>query len=86
MTYSLILHKKVVKFINKRTPKDKTNINNKLKFLKNNPYPNSLLDIKKLSNSNFYRLRINNFRFIYEILDDELVLVMVDGDNRGDIY
>ena len=86
MLYSLILHKKVLKFINKRTPKDKANIDSKLKILKNNPYPNSLLDIKKLSNSNFYRLRINNFRFIYEILDDELVLVMVDGDNRGDIY
>ena len=86
MLYSLMLHKKVLKFINKRTPKDKANIDSKLKILKNNPYPNSLLDIKKLSNSNFYRLRINNFRFIYEILDDELVLVMVDGDNRGDIY
>jgi mRNA-degrading endonuclease RelE of RelBE toxin-antitoxin system len=41
----------------------------KLAILKNNPYPNSLLDIKKLSNSSFYRLRINNFRFIYEIGD-----------------
>lgn len=58
----------------------------KLKILKNNPYPNSLLDIKKLSNSTFYRLRINDYRFIYEIIDDELVILMIDGDNRGDIY
>lgn len=86
MAYTLILRKKVIKFIEKRNPKDKQNINSKLKILKNNPYPNSLLDIKKISNSNFYRLRVNSYRFIYEIIDDELVILIVDGDNRGDIY
>ncbi len=86
MDYKLILKKKVIKFIQKRNPKDKENIDSKLKILKNNPYPNSLLDIKKLSNSPFYRLRINNYRFIYEVIDDELIILMIDGDNRGDIY
>ena len=86
MTYSLQLNKEVIKFIHKRTPKDKNNIDSKLKILKNNPYPNSLLDIKKLSNSNYYRLRVNNYRFIYEIIDNELIILMIDGDNRGDIY
>lgn len=86
MTYSLILKKKVIKFLEKRTPKDKSNVDEKLKVLKNNPYPNSLLDIKKLSSSNFYRLRISDYRFIYEIIDDELVILMIDGDNRGNVY
>ncbi len=86
MTYRLIFKKSVIKFIEKRTPKDKENIDSKLKILKNNPFPNSLLDIKKLSNSPFYRLRINNYRFIYEIIDNELVILMLEGDNRGDIY
>ena len=86
MTYALIFKKKVIKFLQKRNPKDKLNIDSKLKTLKDNPYPNSQLDIKKLSNSNLYRLRINNYRFIYEIIDDELVILMIDGDNRGDIY
>ena len=86
MKYSLILKKKVIKFIEKRELKDKNNIDSKLKILVNNPYRNSSLDIKKLSGSSFYRLRINNFRFIYEIIDDELVILMVDGNNRGDIY
>ncbi len=86
MIYSLQLKKKVIKFIQKRNPKDKSNIDSKLKILKSNPYPNSLLDIKKLSNSNYYRLRVNNYRFIYEIIDDELVILMIDGENRGDIY
>jgi len=86
MDYKLILNKKVIKFIQKRSPKDKTNIDIKLKILKNNPYPNTLLDIKKLSNSPYYRLRINDYRFIYEIIDDELVILMIDSNNRGDVY
>jgi len=86
MTYSLKLSKTVVKFIEKRTPKEKNNIDEKLKILKNNPHPNSLLDIKKLSNSDFYRLRISDYRFIYEIIDDELVIMMIDADGRGNIY
>jgi len=86
MTYTLTLKKKVIKFIQKRSLKDTENINSKLKILKNNPYPNSLLDIKKLSNSTFYRLRVNNYRFIYEIINEELIILMIDGDNRGDIY
>ena len=86
MTYKLVLNKKSIKFLNKRDEKEKSTINSKLKILKNNPYPNSFLDIKKLSNSDFYRLRINNYRFIYEIIDDELIILMVDVNNRGDIY
>ena len=86
MSYKLVLNKKSIKFINKRDEKDKSNINSKLKILKDNPYPNSLLDIKKLANTDFYRLRVNNYRFIYEIIDDELIILMVDANNRGDIY
>ena len=86
MNYDLILRKKVLKFLQKRVEKEKQIINAKFKILQKNPYPNEFLDIKKLKNSEFYRLRVNNYRFIYEIIDEELVILMVDGDNRGDIY
>ncbi|WP_418186428.1 type II toxin-antitoxin system RelE family toxin [Aliarcobacter lanthieri] len=86
MDYRLILKKSIIKFVEKRNQKDRENIISKFKILKNNPYPNSLLDIKKLANSSFYRLRINNYRFVYEILDDELIILMIDANNRGDIY
>ena len=48
--------KKVLKFIQKRDPKEKENIDNKLRLLKKNPFTtNKQLDIKKLTNSEFYR-------------------------------
>jgi hypothetical protein len=37
MTYSLILKKKVIKFLEKRTPKDKSNIDEKIKSFKKQP-------------------------------------------------
>ena len=87
MSYTLILRKKVIKFIHKREQKEKELIDNKLRLLRENPFAtNEQLDIKKLTNSPFYRLRINNYRFIYEIIDDELVVLVLDGGNRGDIY
>jgi mRNA-degrading endonuclease RelE of RelBE toxin-antitoxin system len=46
--YTIKLHKKVIKFINSRNPKDKQIIKEKLTLLQANPYPKSdTLDIKK---------------------------------------
>ncbi len=85
--YKLIARKNVKKFINKRNEKEKKTIKKKLKLLKENPYPdNTFLDIKKLKNLPFYRLRINNYRIIYEIIENEVVILLLEADNRGDIY
>ena len=85
--YKLIARKNVKKFINKRNEKEKETIKKKLKLLKENPYPdNTFLDIKKLKNLPFYRLRINNYRIIYEIIENEVVILLLEADNRGDIY
>jgi len=33
-----------------------------------------------------YRLRIWKYRFIYEIIEDKLIITFTDWDNRWDIY
>ena len=33
-----------------------------------------------------YRLRVGEYRFIYEIIHDEIIISVIDADNRGDIY
>jgi len=45
-------------------------------------------DIKPLSGSpkNHYRLRIGKFRFLYEVMDDKLLIYCYDADSRGGIY
>ncbi len=85
--YKIIPHKRVIKFISSRNPKDKHKIKEKFQQLQQNPYPtNTEIDSKKLQNKNGFRLRIGGYRFIYDVVDEELVIYMEKGDNRGDIY
>ena len=85
--YRIVYHKSVVKFIKKRVPKEKEKILERLEQLKLNPYPdNESMDIKKLQGRVGFRLRIGNYRFLYDVVDDELVIYMEKADNRGDIY
>ncbi len=51
-----------------------------------NPFNNNL-DIKSLKWYKWiFRLRIWNYRFIYEILEKEILIYFVDVWSRGDIY
>jgi len=86
--YHIKLHKRVVKFIESRNPKDKLRIKEKFLQLQNNPYPsNPKTDTKSMiNNNNGYRLRVGSYRFIYDVIEDELLIYMEKADNRGDIY
>ncbi len=85
--YKITYKKQVVKFVKKRIPKDKDRILKRFTELKINPYPtNQKLDIKKLQGKNAFRLRVGDYRFVYDIEDNELIIYMEDADNRGDIY
>lgn len=41
---------------------------------------------KKLEDSHFWRIRIGQYRVIYEIRDKQLVVVIIKIGNRRDIY
>ena len=85
--YNVILHKRVIKFINSRNPKEKQQIKSKFKQLQHNPYPsNKILDLKRLQNQNGFRLRINDYRFIYDVAEWELTIYIEKAGSRGDIY
>ena len=85
--YKIIPHKRVIKFINSRTQKDKQRIKEKFEQLSQNPYPtNQSIDVKKMKNQTGFRLRVGDYRFIYDVIDSELIIYIENGDNRGDIY
>jgi len=59
---------------------------NTLRILSLDPYDNNL-DIKVLQwLPSCYRLRIWDYRFLYEIIEDNLIITFFDAWNRGDIY
>lgn len=41
---------------------------------------------KKLTNQELYRIRIGNYRVIYEIHDNRLVVLVVKVGHRKDVY
>jgi mRNA interferase RelE/StbE len=44
-------------------------------------------DLKKLKGMNeLYRLRVGDYRVLFEKYDDELKIIVVDIGNRGEIY
>lgn len=81
MQYKIIIKKNVKKFIDKLPNNEKKRIITEIEKL---PHCN---DIKKLKgHADLYRLRVGNYRIIYTINDDELLIYIVNAGNRGQIY
>lgn len=58
----------------------------KLEILQTNPFDHHL-DVKSLKwKKNHFRLRIWKYRFLYEIIEDRILIYFYDADSRGDIY
>ncbi len=48
--------------------------------------PNSMRNVKKLTNYPGYRLRIGDWRVVYTVNDTELIIHIVKIKTRGEIY
>ena len=85
--YKVVLEKKVQKFLEKH--KWQTIIHDftqSLMILTLRPYKNDL-DIKKIINlPNTYRLRLWKYRFLYEILENKIIITFFDAWSRWDVY
>ncbi len=78
--YNIKLTKKAEKFIKKQ---DKDTQKRIIKAVIELPEG----DIKKLKGMNeIYRLRVGDFRVLFEKNDKELIIVVIDVGNRGQIY
>ena len=85
--YQIFLEKNVQKFLEKQKWQPIINqFKRTLTELSLDPYENSL-DIKIIVGlPHSYRLRIGKYRFLYEIIDDKLIIDFFEADSRGDIY
>ncbi len=58
-------------------------IKNAILKLAENPRPEGY---KKLKARDGYRIRVTDYRIIYDIFDDTLLVTVIDLGNRKDIY
>jgi mRNA interferase RelE/StbE len=83
--YRLKLSNQADKFLRKLPSHLSQRIKTKLLELASNPYSDKL-DIVKLRNRNGYRLRVGDWRVIYEIQQEVLVIIVLKIAPRGGAY
>lgn len=81
MQYRIEIDKRAVKFISKQPKPQRERI---LKAIYKLPAEG---DIKAMQGYNgYFRLRVGDYRIIYTVNDDVLLVRVVEIGNRGDIY
>lgn len=79
--YKIIIKKKAKKFIDKLPRNERLRIAKAIESLPNGE------DIKKLKGyTDLLRLRVGDYSIIYTVNHDELVVMVIDAGNRGQIY
>lgn len=81
--YGVIVEKSVLKQLQKISQSDYRKIKAALSHLANNPRP---VGYSKLKNRSGYRIRIGNYRIIYEINDNQLIVLIITIAHRKDVY
>jgi mRNA interferase RelE/StbE len=84
MIYSIGFRPAVLKSLKRFPKKDLVRIKKKIEELGQNlPEPNTT---KMKGNNSFHKIRTGDYRIIYEIHDDRVVILIVKIGHRKDIY
>ena len=82
MQYRIKIDREALKFLSALPKKMEQQITRKIDLLKTNPHP---AGHKKLKD-NVYRIRSGNYRVIYRIINDQIIIHILAIGNRKDIY
>ena len=83
MSYTVLIERYAQKQIMKLDKKIIRVIKSAIAKLANNPKPHGY---KKLKGENAYRIRVGDYRIIYEIDNDVILVTVVSVGHRKDIY
>ena len=81
MLYKILLHPRATEYLKKTDKKLKERIKNKLIILKKKPYFG-----ERLSFSQFWKLRVGDYRAIYEINRKEKEIIILFIGHRSKVY
>lgn len=82
-SYRIVIKKSAAKEIERIEKKDKIRIIEKIRSLAEDPHP---AGSKKLSGQEKYRIRQGNYRILYQVKNEELIINVVKVGHRRDIY
>jgi mRNA interferase RelE/StbE len=83
MTYSISILRSAQKSLDSLHTSIQDRVVNAIRRLASNPRPPG---VKKLTGRNAWRVRVGDYRIIYEISDVALTILIVDIGHRKEIY
>jgi mRNA interferase RelE/StbE len=83
LSYKVFIESSAQKDLSKIPQQYQNRIIKAIRALSQNPHP---AGSKKLSGRDAWRIRVGNYRIIYEIHDDRLIILIVVIGHRKDIY
>ena len=85
MTYTLVIKRQAKKKLQSLSRSERNRITDKLIALSENP-DNTHLDIKRLEGEPYYRLRVGDWRIIFDRQEELKILAIEKIKPRGDVY
>ena len=82
MTYALFIERRAQRSLSRIDLPDRDRISNAIRRLVDDPRPHGA---KKLSGRNAWRIRVGDYRVLYEIHDKRLLILVVDVGHRREI-
>jgi mRNA interferase RelE/StbE len=82
-SYKIEIKRSAAKELEQLPPKDRARVATRIQSLAADPRPPGA---EKLSGQERYRVRQGNYRILYEIQDDLVVVVVVKIGHRRDVY
>ena len=83
MKYNIEIKKSAFRALKKLPQFDQIQIAKVIKRLSVEPRPQNAI---KLAGSSFYRVRCGDYRIIYDVLNDRLIIIILKLAHRKDIY
>lgn len=84
MSYKVEILKGALKQLKKLSPEVQERIQAKIDELATEPRPNGVKKLKGQENT--YRIRVGDYRILYDIFDDILLVTVVEIGHRGKVY
>jgi mRNA interferase RelE/StbE len=84
VTYQIEISNRAVKQLKKLSTDIRERINKKILDLAKNPRPSGVVKLENTDNK--YRIRVGNYRVLYEIKDDVLIIKVIRVGHRRDVY
>ncbi len=82
--YQVIIPRRVEKQINKLEKRVRDKVLTSLQQLQSQPRPHGV--VKMVGYANLWRIKVEVYRIVYEIHDDELIVHVIEVDHRRDVY